>query len=825
MANGMYEFGTSNPYIFGHLYWESTSNGSVANSTFMTIRVCFFRTNGYTTYGTINTSVQCDNGVQSENGYSISFSTSEVVAYVKNFNIPHNSDGTKALYIRCCGDCDAGFSFDANWSFWLENIPRYASYTQWKVTSVGLTSASFYWNTDSAVKRLLYKINGGEWQSDKNDQSFTLSNFNPETNYTIQISVQRSDSNLWTESSVLTFTTLPIVKLATNSFNVNIGGNVTLNFINKDNNASQLQFFTAPASGGSWTHRQDVSIPAGTASYTWNTSSLANAMYAEAPNTNTMRILVYCRYDSTRLTECQGTGIVTNSNPTFSDFTFSNTDTSVTSIVGNNMLTYIGNLRITIPESNKAVPKNSARMSYYNLAISKNGTIIASKKANYSTTNLNIDVGTFNTSGTYTLMIDAVDSRGNASSVVQKQIVFYPYHSPTPTINLRRYGGFEKEIQLSLSALISRVVIDSADKNSIQYIKYRYCETGSSFPATYENILNYSSTVIDQNDNKITYSRESADDYFIKDLDRAKSYEFEFVFKDNCKETVTRISLLQGKPISTILDNNKMLVNVTPTEDIITDNKADLFVGNDIKIGSQYVMEKMDMLGVWQASNTKVISDALLVDVSKPYSDVNVGRYGVINYAGNPIITSHLPGTSSIAGFREVKYWSRNAIVVYVYEWAPQYGRVWYNMYNGTTWRGWSNNWLDAHPVNDTVFYMDHTNPSDMSKLGGGTWQLTSQGRMPVGRDTTQSEFNTLNDGGGSKTNTHEHWTANSFDGSTGFMGEATYLGLRTRTLNGNRTFWNAANSNGGMRQDSTYKESINILPPYQVFNIWRRIA
>lgn len=53
-----------------------------------------------------------------------------------------------------------------------------------------------------------------------------------------------------------------------------------------------------------------------------------------------------------------------------------------------------------------------------------------------------------------------------------------------------------------------------------------------------------------------------------------------------------------------------------------------------------------------------------------------------------------------------------------------------------------------AHPVGSLYFSTDPTNPS---QIFGGTWISWGAGRVPVGVDTTQTEFNTVEKTGGSK--------------------------------------------------------------------------
>lgn len=92
------------------------------------------------------------------------------------------------------------------------------------------------------------------------------------------------------------------------------------------------------------------------------------------------------------------------------------------------------------------------------------------------------------------------------------------------------------------------------------------------------------------------------------------------------------------------------------------------------------------------------------------------------------------------------------------------------------------------------------------------------QGRVPVGRDAGQTEFATTGQVGGSKTNTHNHWTAISNDGTSLFVGTSANV-PRTRTKTSVRGQTAQAATSSSAREDSTYDETISTLSPYIVVN------
>lgn len=55
-------------------------------------------------------------------------------------------------------------------------------------------------------------------------------------------------------------------------------------------------------------------------------------------------------------------------------------------------------------------------------------------------------------------------------------------------------------------------------------------------------------------------------------------------------------------------------------------------------------------------------------------------------------------------------------------------------------------------PIGSIYFSVESANPS--AKLGGGTWVQWGKGRMPIGVDPAQTEFDTVEETGGEKTHT-----------------------------------------------------------------------
>lgn len=125
---------------------------------------------------------------------------------------------------------------------------------------------------------------------------------------------------------------------------------------------------------------------------------------------------------------------------------------------------------------------------------------------------------------------------------------------------------------------------------------------------------------------------------------------------------------------------------------------------------------------------------------------------------------------------------------------------------------------LDVYPIGSIYMSVNNVNPST---LFGGTWVAWGSGKVPVGVDTSQTEFNTVEKTGGEKTHTltveempsHNHilWGVRKYqaDGTNAWVqdGEANVAVEEAKTT-----------VTGGSQPH-------NILQPYITCFMWKRTA
>ena len=127
------------------------------------------------------------------------------------------------------------------------------------------------------------------------------------------------------------------------------------------------------------------------------------------------------------------------------------------------------------------------------------------------------------------------------------------------------------------------------------------------------------------------------------------------------------------------------------------------------------------------------------------------------------------------------------------------------------------------YPVGSIYMSVNSTNPKN---LFGGTWVAWGTGRVPVGIDTSQTEFASVEKTGGEKTHkltvkempSHRHSLAGYRDTSA----NATATDKRPRMYaQGSGASWDGGDSIG-LTGDS---QAHNNLQPYQVVAYWKRTA
>lgn len=606
MASGSWEFGTSNSYIKGRIRWSSSSNGTSANSSKVTVYLDYKKTTAATvaTYGTLK-------GSLCKTAYSKSITLYCNNTYVnvasKSWTQGHNSDGSKSITITASGGI-SGTTFSSSSTsktVTLDKIPRYTSIKKWEVSEVGYTYAKLNWATADTVDWLCTYLNDSKaWTNittegglNASSGSFvyvgmdssggtsipSASTLKPNTKYKIKLWVRRKDSKLGTYSSNIEFTTKSVASISNlnEGFSYNIGDDLNLTFNNFSGNKSWLAFYIKDDSDN-WEEVLKTDEVIQSETFTWQLSNYSSIFYSKLSKDNSKKCKIEC---GTTITENNktinfvsskmvGTINVINSNPIFTDFNYGDENTATQNVLGDTsyMLKNYGEMCVRIPVSKKATAKNGANIIKY--IISVDGVAIDSYEVNYNASSeVLCKLGKYNTEGVGNINIYAVDSRGNMSETVTKSFTVLPYSIPIfNSINLNRFNGYESEIVLDFYGTISKIQVNNVEKNIIQEIGYRYAESGNQYPDNFSIINGVSISSTDSN-YILSFAQNTKEDTFGITgsgssklvLDNNKSYNFQFYIKDSfTTENHYEIKIEKGIPIMFIGCDGQVSVGMIP---------------------------------------------------------------------------------------------------------------------------------------------------------------------------------------------------------------------------------------------------------------------
>ncbi len=461
-----------------------------------------------------------------------------------SFYIPHQQNGRQSFNVVVkAGLAVSAYNVEGSGSWELDDIPRHANFTEHYVSDTTLNSITVKWNADAGCDYIQYSLNGGAW-TDTSGLHYTISNLSPGTQYSIKTRIRRTDSQLWTESSVIYGTTKKMA-IVTGANNFNSNENPYMTFSNESGSVINARLEV----GGVSIQRNGIS---NTGSYSFVlTEAERNLLYSKCSNSNylTVRYVIatvvggvetYWHFIDRTMT-------VTNSNPTFSNFIYKDVGASSTKLTGNSQIIINGYnvVQVIIPIDNKAIAKNGATIVKYRAVCeSKSNEMEYSESTNVilelrDITNRNITVY-------------AIDSRGNSTEVTKsistenwkdyKNIII-------KTASVSRINGVGSETKLKLEGEIWNNSFGTKN-NEITECTYKYKKTSEkNYP---EETLNFTTN--------ITNNKFSADVLIKGDLDTngfdvQNTYNIMITVKDNISISTFDLILGTGIPAIAIHKN------------------------------------------------------------------------------------------------------------------------------------------------------------------------------------------------------------------------------------------------------------------------------
>lgn len=498
--------------------------------------------------------------------------------------VGHNNDGTKSISYSFSVNDGSGQSYtcgnaSASGTLELTKIPRYTTVYN-SLRSKTINTLDINWSTTNSVDWIQYSLNGGGWTdtqsanaADWKSGHYPISGLNPNTNYTIKTRCKRRDSQLWSEAGTFNVTTYDIAKL-TSTPNVNIGSAHNVTWTNSSGASTSLKLCKTDNSTiidyGKVTGTSKSITPA------------ASKIYPLTPNSNTYkaRYIITTTANGKSYTNSKDfTFTVTNSNPNFSNFTYQDTNTTITALTGNNQILVNGysNVKATISTANKATAKNSATMKTYKMLIgSKNTT------ANYSSSadvNLNLSGVTSGTIDVY-----ATDSRGNSTKVTKNATLKNYSKIAITSLTATRTNNVGTAVTLAFKATYWNSSFGSVI-NAITSCIYKYKLTSASSYTNGETRLTYSIS-----GNTITGSLSIKGDLGADGFNASNSYNIQLIISDKLSTTTSTIILGSGNPAIAVHKNNVAIGQKYDTSEGsklqvngYSYSKGELYTGGNVK--------------------------------------------------------------------------------------------------------------------------------------------------------------------------------------------------------------------------------------------------
>lgn len=553
-------YASTNNANWGMFYDVTEGSYSIENNTSpVGVNVYLYRPASASYYGgTANISFTLNGETKSTSAYPsypTNIGVGEANAHLMasfSYTVPHNNDGSKTISFSLSWSANfSPTSASGSDTMVLTTIPRYFSQIpKMELVSRTTKTVTIKWTTSENASRSQYSIGDAshwvdvETNINKSTGTMTISGLTANTSYRIYGDFMRADSSLWCQTKpYVDVTTYDYAKISS-APDFNDENNPTITYTNPLGNiATTLQARIENSTGTSAYIEYRNINKTGTLSYTFNfTTTERNTLRSACSNSSSplvVKFVIRTEVDGTTYwSTVNKTMSIVNGNPTFTDFAYADTNTTVSNLIGTNQALVQGksNLQVTISSANKMVAIKQASPKNYTASID-NKTI----PANYSTNDVVIDMGTISSSGTQRLTVTAYDSRDNFTPRY-KDITIYEYKKPVVNATVERLNNFEDQTTLSIDGDYSKLVVGGEAKNTILNGSYKYRETGGNWT----NPDPLSITVSD--------GRFYCDNVILS-LDNSKSFEFEISITDELDTTTVSLTLDIGKAIFFISSN------------------------------------------------------------------------------------------------------------------------------------------------------------------------------------------------------------------------------------------------------------------------------
>lgn len=509
-----------------------------------------------------------------------------------SITVAHNADGKKSITVGFSTRVYIYGPQEYGGSMTLTNIDRTAPSVTLAVSNITASSMTIKATSSATANRWWYSLNGGSsWveynSTDGTSKEKTVTGLSPNTSYTVQVCARKKTNNVDGYSGKSTVKTLG--GAVVNSVSAVTADNATVSISINTTVYEASYYYTLAIKNGSSTYLtiSGLSWSKGTANRTVTLTAaqrttLLNSMASIKSFTGTFSVTTYSGSTQIGSTSSKTATVQTtsaNSAPTLSGFTYEDSYSTTTNITGNNQLFIQSHSTLKVTPGT-ATAKNGASIT--NFTASCNGV------SKSSTSNTAITVGKIAKSGSVSVTLTVTDSRGYTASV-SKTVTVIAYAAPKlSSITLRRTNEIEPEMQLKFNGSISAISVDGTQKNSVQYVRYRYKKTSETSYSGYYSIL--SSTTR----SGTTFSFSNLE---LLNLDAGSSYDFHLQIQDrlfSLSSLDVYFVVPQGTPL-VALRKQKVGIN-TPNP------QATLDVGGNVRVNGSPLADfviQQGTSGIW----------------------------------------------------------------------------------------------------------------------------------------------------------------------------------------------------------------------------------
>ena len=336
------------------------------------------------------------------------------------------------------------------------------TYTQTKFTKnnvnhisgySGLSQLKVEWATNITIQKLELSLNdGSSWTNKGNPNSssgsFTITSLSINTYYNIKLRATSKDGSVVTTTGTIKQNTYNKVtgSLYKNGTKLKVTTGIQLTTTDK------LEFKEISNPAGC-TYKIYFETPDNTRRLTQSgttiTAAQIQSMFQYFPNSNSQSFNVGIATmngdTEAQYIDFYGNLVITNSNPTFNNFTYEDTDEKCKILTGGNqgIIKGYSDVKINISSANKATGKDYATITKYRAVIGeKQKEIGYSNSSNVSGQIDNVDSNVFT--------VYAIDSRGNSTAKQISPSAFYNYSNIKITkASIIRTNVVGKETELS----------------------------------------------------------------------------------------------------------------------------------------------------------------------------------------------------------------------------------------------------------------------------------------------------------------------------------------------------------------------------------------